>query len=145
MGVARVTSGRQRRGDGRDNGYLSKLVAKLAMDFYKDRLSEVEAEEMFGPDWSTQLLRGQVVEFRKGSTVECDKWRVKWSDNDFRDMKSPEILLAIAAEDKSPRARAAASLPVLAPTSQRGRRAAAQSSLAALVAEDSRNDFDTST
>jgi hypothetical protein len=52
VGVVRVTSGRQRRGDGRDNGYLSKLVAKLAMDFYKDRLSEVEAEEMFGPDWS---------------------------------------------------------------------------------------------
>ena len=69
-----------------------------------------------------------------------DKWRVKWSDNDFRDMKSPEILLAIAAEDKSPRARAVASS-----TSQRGRRAAAQSRLAALVVEDSRNDFDTST
>ena len=73
-----------------------------------------------------------------------DKWRVKWSDNDFRDMKSPEILLAMAAEDKSPHARAVASLPVLAPTSQRERRAAAQSRLAALVAEDSKNDFDTS-
>ena len=89
---------RRSRGDERDRGYLLQPVAILASEFY----GEASAKELFPQIWRRHLIRGKVVAFVRGSSVESDKWNAIWSDDGSTlMMKSSKVEVAMALEARN--------------------------------------------
>ena len=53
----------------RDRGYLLQPIAILASEFY----GEASAKELFPQIWRRHLIRGEVVAFVRGSSIESDR------------------------------------------------------------------------
>jgi hypothetical protein len=134
-------SSRQRDVAERGKGYLNKLVARSAVEFYREN-----AEARFPETWRTHLLRGKVTAFELGSIVERDRWKVLWCDGEPTDERASGVEAGISVEAATPRApcgEAARRMrqPLITRFSHQASRAMACRSLAALEAENAENEF----